>query len=77
MEYKENNNEKVSITGIRKIGNYAFYQCSKFIPISFDANLITIGDYAFTDADSLETLLLPQTITSYNIKQINKNTFFK
>ena len=57
--------------GIRKVGNYAFEDCSSLISVTIPDSVTSIGDYAFRGCNSLTSVTIPDSVTS-----IGENAFF-
>ena len=55
---------KVTVTGVKKIGNYAFYGLNNVTSVTLDAYLESIGTYAFSFCSSLTELVLPANLDS-------------
>ena len=75
--YKESNLESVKFgTGLKTIGNYAFYDDRKIVKLEFTGdNLTSIGSYAFYENFALEELSLSgnnATIGDYAFYACNK-----
>lgn len=67
--FRESSVERVLIpTGVRSIGDYAFYGCTKLEAVDIATTVVSIGNYAFQKCTKLETLKLPtmlETIGNY------------
>ncbi len=55
---------------VKTIGNYAFYECTEMESIKLSAVLESIGDRAFYDVVTLQSLVLPDTVET-----IGENAF--
>ena len=55
----------VTTSSLKSIEQYAFYNCSSLISITFDeqSNLETIGNYAFSYCSNLKTIKLTPSLT--------------
>lgn len=49
---------------VKKIRDYAFYQCTKLTSVTFPSTLTSIGSSAFYDCDVLATAKIPEGVTS-------------
>ncbi len=59
---------RVSIqSGITKIGNYAFHECSGLTDVEIPDSVTDIGDYAFKDCTSLTAVDIPDSVTSIGV----------
>ncbi len=56
---------------VTKIGNSAFYNCTKLTDISIGSNVVTIGDSAFGNCQNLKSLTIPDCVTT-----IGDNAFY-
>ena len=50
--------------GVIKIGDYAFYNCSKLTNIIIPEEVTSIGNYAFYGCSSLTSITIPEGVTS-------------
>ena len=59
----------LSLEGVSKVAPYAFYgtQSIKSVTFAADSKLETIEKYTFANATALETLLLPDSVTSIGV----------
>ena len=64
--------EYVELSGVEKIGSFAFAECTSLKEVIFSTNEIQIESYAFVDCNSLEKL-----INSENIVKFEDNVFSK
>lgn len=49
--------------GVRKIGNYAFLNCSDLTSITIPNSVTSIGDYAFEGCERLTSIEIPDSVT--------------
>ncbi len=67
--FRESSVERVLIpTGVRSIGDYAFYGCTNLEAVDIATTVVSIGNYAFQKCTKLESLKLPtmmETIGDY------------
>ncbi len=63
--------DAVVITGVRKIGKFAFYECEDLCFINFSEKLESIGEYAFSSCTALAKTELP-----YSLKSIGFGAFY-
>ena len=65
--FRENVNiRNVDISGITRIGDYAFYKCPNLNSVTFSNSLTLIGSHAFEDCDSLTRIEIPDSVTKIN-----------
>ena len=50
-------------SGVRSIGNYAFYYCSSLTSITIAKSVSSIGSYAFSSCSSLASVIIPDSVT--------------
>lgn len=60
--YEGVNNIEMS-NSINRIGNYAFYACSKLIDLEIPTNITSIGQHAFYFCSGLESASIPSSVT--------------
>ena len=58
-------------TGITKIRDYAFYNCTELESVTIPNSVTKIGVYAFYNCSSLESITIPESVTS-----IGSNAFY-
>lgn len=58
-------------SGVKKIGNFAFYGCSSLVLVTIPSSVTSIGEYAFGFCSSL----ISATVS--NVKTIGKHAFYK
>ena len=51
-------------SGVKYIGNYAFYYCSQLTNVVFPNDMTSIGRHAFTDCSNLENVIIPNSVTN-------------
>lgn len=56
--------DAVVITGVRKIGKFAFYECEDLCFVNFSEKLESIGEYAFSSCTTLAKTELPDSLKS-------------
>ena len=65
LDKKGNEITKVIIPdSIRKIGDYAFYNCTSLTSIVIPDSVTSIGSYAFYNCTSLTSITIPDSVTS-------------
>lgn len=57
----QNTNYKVT-----KIGNKAFYDCSKLTSVSIPNSVISFGEYAFYCCTGMKSIIIPNSVTTIN-----------
>ena len=57
----QNTNYKVT-----KIGNKAFYDCSKLTSVSIPSSVISFGEYAFYCCTGMKSIIIPNSVTTIN-----------
>lgn len=50
--------------GVTRIGDYAFYGCSRVTSVSIPNSVITIGNSSFRDCSGLTSVIIPNSIVS-------------
>lgn len=50
--------------GVTRIGDYAFYACTKLAGVTIPSSMISIGNYAFSNCTSLTGVTIPNGVTS-------------
>ena len=71
--------ETVTITGVKEIGDYAFWCVDDVKNVIIDEGVEILGDYSFGISDSIESIKLPKSLVKIgehsfvatNIKEIN------
>ena len=58
--------EEVTLSGVKTIGKYVFYDCRALNKVNLGDDLNSLGDYAFDDCTSLESINLPESLTTIN-----------
>ena len=56
--------EVVIKTGVRTIGNYAFYDCSSITSVTIPDSVTSIGTWAFLDCSSITSVMIGDSVTS-------------
>lgn len=51
-------------SSLKKIGDFAFYNCKKIEEVIIPKNVTSIGEYAFYQCQSLESVEIPSSVTS-------------
>jgi len=51
-----------SLFNIKRIGNYAFYNCSELSSVILPNGLISIGNYAFCEVSLLKSITIPNSV---------------
>ena len=64
--------ETVILMGPTKIGEYAFYQCTKLKSVSVPEGSLEIGNYAFYKCSALTSFDMPSTISSVGNQAFNR-----
>ena len=65
---------------VESIGDYAFYGCESIVKVNFEGNnpkLQSIGNYAFTGVSKLESISLPDNVTTIGKSAFSKCTSLK
>ena len=57
-------NELQYFTGLTRISDYAFDDCSSLTSITIPSSVTSIGDYAFEGCSSLTSITIPSSVTS-------------
>lgn len=50
--------------GVRRVDDYAFFQCENLNEVRLPDTLTTIGDFAFAGCKALKSLYVPESVTS-------------
>jgi hypothetical protein len=61
------NSSVTSVTipdGVKRIGEFAFYQCSNLTSVTIGDDVVSIGDAAFNDCPSLTSVSIPPGVTN-------------
>ena len=56
--------------GVEKIGQYAFYNCNRFMSVTMPSGVTSVGDYAFRCCRGLASVVIPPSV-----KSIGKGAF--
>lgn len=62
----------IAISGLKSIGDYAFYECTSLMSVTIPNSITSIGNAAFTLCSSLTNITIPDSVTS-----IGAHTFYR